>query len=497
MGKIGDLFVRLGLKSDDYKKGMNEAKKETQGFNNTLGKMKAGAIAVWAAVGAGVMKLSNDVIRATNAMSDAFDQMTSSWKASYQNALAEISAKSSKGGWLRFFNLSDPRAAQKLGANAKAAGEAAAEATKAFDQEFELVQSVRLQRLGVQEELNKLHIAMRDTTLSAADRQAAADRYKEILQPIANAEVAVYSNMLEAAIKQWQTGVDLDRIYSVEEVTEFFENIGTQAEAMAAKFPELNRVFQTRKGDATNLPVFNVLAAYKQASVEMSNIDKELSRTTNSIKANIQRSLEGIADAVKQYGQEDIKLELDIDIEVDEVDMELADAMLQELITNLQNKQAEIAALNQMIEDSFIQSFSGAVQAITDAAMGVEGAGFEQVMAALMQPLANTMRQMGEMFIAQGLAVVAFKDSLKNPYAAIAAGAALIAVSSMVSSGLAKLTANPAGGTTGSTTASAAGSSMGSSIETYQQEITVHVVGTLSGSDIVLSGEKTLNKWSR
>ena len=497
MGKIGDLFVRLGLKSDDYKKGMNEAKKETQGFNNTLGKMKAGAIAVWAAVGAGVMKLSSDVIRATNAMSDAFDQMTSSWKASYQNALAEISAKSSKGGWLKFFNLSNPKAAQQLGANAKAAGEAAAEATKAFDAEFELVNSVRLQRQAVQKELNELYIAMRDTTLSGADRQAAAAKYKAILQPIADAEVRVYGDMLQAAITQWQTGVDLDRMYSVDEMTEFFTKIGTEYDKMAAKFPELMRVYETRKSDTQNQPIFDLIAAFQQASNQMSNVDKEMSRTTNSIKANIQRSLEGIADAVKQYGQEDVKLELDIDIEVDEVDMELADAMLQELITNLQNKQAEIAALNQMIEDSFIQSFSGAVQAITDAAMGVEGAGFEQVMAALMQPLANTMRQMGEMFIAQGLAVVAFKDSLKNPYAAIAAGAALIAVSSMVSSGLAKLTANPAGGTTGSTTASAAGSSMGSSIETYQQEITVHVVGTLSGSDIVLSGEKTLNKWSR
>ena len=45
MGKIGDLFVRLGLKSDGFKKGMQDAKKETQGFGNTLKNMKAGAVA--------------------------------------------------------------------------------------------------------------------------------------------------------------------------------------------------------------------------------------------------------------------------------------------------------------------------------------------------------------------------------------------------------------------------------------------------------------------
>jgi hypothetical protein len=42
-----------------------------------------------------------------------------------------------------------------------------------------------------------------------------------------------------------------------------------------------------------------------------------------------------------------------------------------------------------------------------------------------------------------------------------------------------------------------AGSSVGSSIETYENELTVKVVGTISGSDIILAGEKTQNKWSR
>ena len=36
MGKIGDLFVRLGLKSDGFKKGMQDAKKETQSFGEKL-----------------------------------------------------------------------------------------------------------------------------------------------------------------------------------------------------------------------------------------------------------------------------------------------------------------------------------------------------------------------------------------------------------------------------------------------------------------------------
>ena len=172
--------------------------------------------------------------------------------------------------------------------------------------------------------------------------------------------------------------------------------------------------------------------------------------------------------------------------------MEYVDAMMQEFIGKLQDDQAKVKQLNDMITQSFVQSFSGAVQAITDAVVGIEGADFASVMAALLKPLANTAMQMGEMFMAEGLAIVAFEKSLKNPTALIAAGAALIAISAAVSSGLAKMTANPAGG---ASISHAGGTNM--SAEIYEQDITVHVVGTISGNDIVLAGQKTLNKWSR
>lgn len=504
MGKIGDLFVRLGLKSDGFKKGMNDAKKETQDFGSKLGKLKAGALAVWAAIGAGVVKVAKDMISATNEMGDAWAQQMASIKASYNSLITEMTSKSKneKGWWLRLFNLSDPTTAQQLGANAKKAGEAAAEMTKAFDAEFELTNSIRLQRQQIQQELNELYAQMRDTTLSNADRQAAADRYKALLQPIADAEVAVYGNMLNEAVKAWQAGMELDRVYSTDEMVEFFSKIGTEYDKMAQKFPDLMRVYETRKGDATNLPIFDTIAKLQQAANQMSDVDRVMSRTTNSIKANIQRELEGIAATVKEYGQEDLNLdlELEIDLSLDEADIEAEMAAVDEYIKNFADSWNEeclrIRDMNLMLEDSIISSFSNGMQALTDFMLGVENASAEQVLAAFIQPLADTMKQMGEMFIAEGIAMSAFKNSIKNPTALIAAGAALIAVSSLVSSGLAKLTANPGGGTSASSGAGNTGVSAGG-IETYEQEITVHVVGEISGDKIVLAGQKTLNKWSR
>ena len=484
MGKIGDLFVRLGLKSDGFKKGMQAAKKETQSFGGKLSSMKAGALAVWGAIGTAVVAFAKDFISSTNKIGDAWERNMRGIKNAWQVVKGAITDFDFKN----------------FGKNIADAFKAGREAADAKDLEYELLQSVRIQKAAIQQELNELHIMMRDTTLSPADRQAAAERYKALLQPIADAEIEVYKKILSASIKEWQAGTNLNRTEA--EILEFFHNIGTNAEAMKAKFPDIYSVFNNKKGDKTNQTVFDAIFNFLEAENQMSQVDKEISRTTNSIKAEIFRSLKDISKAVKEYGQEEISLDLEIDFELDwekEEMQAIYDAINQEtanLIDSLIWRNEEVAALNDMLEQSFISAFSNGLQALTDFMMGVEGASAEQVLAAFIQPLADTMRQMGEMFIAEGIAVSAFKESLKNPTALIAAGAALIAVSSVISSGLSMLTGNPSGGTAASTGAGSTGASAGG-IETYEQDITVHVVGEISGDKIVLAGDKTLNKWRR
>ena len=500
MGKIGDLFVRLGLKSDGFKKGMKDAKKETQDFGAKLGQLKAGALAVWAAIGAGVMKVAKDFIEATNATADAWAEKTAGMKAAWQSFLADIQNSNTTIRDI-FANLTDPgKKAQNFFRRlfkTKVAKESAEEMTKAFDAGFELEHSVRLQLLAVQQELNDLYAKMRDTTLSNADRQAAADRYRALLQPIAEAETATYETMMNSAIDAWQKGLS-NR--SREEVIEFFTNIGTDAERMAAKFPDLMNIFQNFKSDKENLPIFDIIAKFQQASNRMSDVDRQLSRTTNAINANIKRELDSIAKTVQTYGQEELDLELDLDLnlELDEKEIEEGmaevNAAMEQFASDWNAQCMEIMQLNNMLEDSIIQSMSGGLQAITDMLFGIEGAGPEQVLAALLQPFAQTAIQLGEMLIAQGLAIGAFKESLKSlqPGVAIAAGTALLAVGAALSSGIQALAGGPRGTTT------EAGASTGrNDIETYEQEITINVVGEISGDKIVLAGEKTLNKWRR
>jgi hypothetical protein len=101
------------------------------------------------------------------------------------------------------------------------------------------------------------------------------------------------------------------------------------------------------------------------------------------------------------------------------------------------------------------------------------------------------------MLLAQGIAVEAFKKSLESLQGApaIAAGLSLIAISAAMKSGIKALAKG--GGGTGST-ASYGGSSYGSTAaQNYESTLTVNVVGTISGSDIALSLDRTRKNQKR
>jgi hypothetical protein len=495
MGKIGDLWVRLGLKSEDYKKGLNQAKKETDGFGTKLDKMKAGAVAVWAAIGAAVIKVSKDIVTSTNAIGDAWAQTASKAKASYQSVIAQMTTnnKREKGWWLRLFNPNDS-AGYDVGANAKAAGEAAAKMTAAFDAEFELANSVKLQKGAIQQELNELYVAMRDTTLSPSARKSAMQRYKSLLQPLAKAEIDVYQNMVDSAVSAWQAGNSdiLSREYSSAEVTDFLSTYGTNPSAAKSKYGELADVYENRKNDEANAQLVDVISKLQAAQAQMSNIDKEMIRVSSSIKKAL--SPEVVLDELEELDDELIEL----DLEIPEIKTDALDAALQEIQQNAEKYRKEldeIAQYNEALEGTIISATSNSMQALTDMMFGLEGADMKNVLAAFLAPFGDTMKQMGSMIMAEGIAMSAFKKSFSNPVAAIAAGAALIAIGSAVSSGLQALTANPSGGGGGS---SYGGNSYGNSeAQNYESTLTVEVTGKLSGSDIVISGRKQQDKWNR
>lgn len=488
MGKIGDLWVRLSLKSDDYKKGMNDAKKETTSFSSKLKNMKAGAVAVWAAIGTSVIALAKDFISSTNKIGDAWEQTMGGMKQSWQTFKGMLT----NGDFKNF------------GKRMKDAFTGGKEGVAAADEVYEITNKLNIARAKMQSTLNDLYFAMTDPAKTLEERIAAGKKYLSMQEDLYKEEIAMMKRQKENAVRVWLSGTGVNA--SVADVEAFFGGYtGSADDAVSKMYPELRNIYENFRSDKTNQPVVDAILAYERALSAYTEENKRIIRQLNSLSAQeanntaetIQMmalplsptTLKDFSEDVAAWDLDSIAREMGIEEGMADVENDMR-AFLDSWAQDVES----VAQLNQMLSDSFVSAFGNGMQALTDMMMGIEGADMKSVMAAFIAPFADTMKQMGSMIMSEGIAMVAFKKSFSNPYAAIAAGAALIAVGSAVSSGLQKLTANPTGGSAGST---ASGGSYGSSeLNKYESTLTVEVTGKISGNDIVLSGKKT-NDYNR
>lgn len=140
------------------------------------------------------------------------------------------------------------------------------------------------------------------------------------------------------------------------------------------------------------------------------------------------------------------------------------------------------AALNDAIVNGMTSSF----QYLADCLFGLQEFSGAGLMSALLSPLAEAAIKMGEILVSAGLASSAFQKLLTNPYTAIAAGAALIAVGAAAKAGLQAAVNSAAGTSYVATSVASSGYSSGSS-ENWQREMNLKVTGTLTadGSKLV------------
>ena len=552
MGKISDIWVRLGLKKDDFDKGMDDAAKKTEDVGGAFSKMKATALAVWAVIGAAVTKFATDLIASTNRMGDAWAVFTSQSKAAWDTFLSAVSS----WDFSNFFG------------RLKQATMEAAEFAKAMDMGFEVNNSIALQRAAMSDELAALKITMQDATKPYEVRIKAAEDYLAKVKPLYDQMEAEAKRVEDAHLGNWLAGSGLgdteqvradlrkflveigqnndlvdNLIYLLENRERYtmalsnlhssnlaekargplqkfaneyaamqamVKNYGTQA-GYGTGLYDLFRVYTNMRGDKDTAPLvqamidaFNSAGLYKKETAEIQSVMNGLvnqaataavTEAAKNAPKDVSKSLQKDLNAFIK----DMSLSLDkveIGLEVDDAELAAVDELLNSITDQYFAAQNHIIDFNnaiaQSIEDTLITSMSNGLQAITDMMFGLEGADMKNALAAFVAPFGDTMKQIGAMIMSEGIAMTAFKTSFTNPAAAIAAGAALMAIGSAVSSGLQRLTANPGGGTGYSS-----GSSASAGVQNYESEMTIYVEGKISGSDIVLAGNKTIKNWRR
>lgn len=223
----------------------------------------------------------------------------------------------------------------------------------------------------------------------------------------------------------------------------------------------------------------------------------------NVLLIQAEAELNAEADAQAEEAKEIGRKWLDAFMAANDIDLDPAKTELQQLTgaTLAAAEQQEIAmqrwaALVADFADAVSAGFSDGCQEIMDQLFGLSEVNAGAIFQALLEPLADLAIKQGEILIAEGIGVEACKSALEslNGYAAITAGAALVAIGAAAKSGLQAL-ASTGGRATSTSTYN--GSTGGAGSQTIETELTVNVKGTIRGSDIVLSGQKTVNSWGR
>lgn len=545
MSKMGDLIVRLKLQYEDYKKGLKKASSETTTFAGTLGKIKGVGLAVWGAIGAAAVSFAKQLINSSNAIGDAWNRTTAQMKAGWDVFVQSVASMN----WNNFIG------------RIKEATKAAKELVNALDSEFEVSNSIKLQKAAMAQELAELEIIARDQTKSYKERADAAQRYLDLVKPLYDQELKLAQRLEDAQLGKWLAGsglkdseqlrkdlhsfliaygkddrlvsslgrmMELQKDYDLATSTMFrsgnFLNppaIVTEYRALRDYVKEygqnngygtdiyaLAKVYEKMRGDADTKPLVDAMIAAGEAAGAFDRETKRMQSALNSSLAQMNASTAEAVETVVPFVRQDLSLPKVAPIAGGAVAMEAPGlatpdwwaaymAQGEEFMAWYQSMVERTAAMNQMLEDSIIQATAGGMQAFTDLLFGLEGADASDILAALLQPFASTATQLGSLLLAEGIGIKAFKESLKTLNPAVAIGAGMALLALGAALGSAIKALGGGGGGGASATNGGYNSGSSASSQNYAPELTVKIQGKLRGSDIVMSEENTKDKWNR
>ncbi len=555
MGKIGDLWVKLKLKSDEYKKGLDDAQGKTRSFADKIKSLSVTAKAIWGAIGISAAKLAGNFIKSSQTIGDAWDKTMTRLTTKWQAVVAEFNRSLSGSGTESLGQqlargFMGPIWGTLFGPNSKRAGLAGKSLSEAKDAMTEIEYAFRLTMEQTGPKLHELYLKMMNSALSASEREAAAKDYRKEVEDIYAPRVKGIKDILDKTVQQYLVlgGISPNK-YSTEKVVDLIKMMGSDPAKVEREYSDFFAGYQNLSDDISGNLV-STMEAYYNTTNEMNDMLKRADRTAQSMENT------GLDDIIKKLGaakdgMADFRAQVAEEAEVmaaDEEFQKMADPLEEferthdEALSNMTEKQrifaefaqeyyekaakatweyqqsqeaaleqaqkdaqaaadkqadeaAKVAELNKALTAAITESLSDGTQAFTDMLFGLEGADASSILSALLQPFANTAKQLGEMLVAQGVAVEVFKKSLDNLQGApaIAAGMALIAISSAISSGIKSL-----GASAGSSASSASAGSSGASTDTnISTEMTVYVKGKISGKDILISGDNARSYYGR
>ena len=514
--KLGDLWVKLGLRSDEYSKGLKGAEKETQSFGQRMGgiwsAVKVAGAAAFAAIAVKAVSAFAKIALDTDKFGDRFKRMTSGLKSAWNTFTNSLMNWDWDGFWDRV------RGANKAG-------------RELFDVEdamYEQSQALRLRRAELERENEHLRILANDSSKSYKERKKAAEDYLDSLKPIYAEEEAMARQHRDAVEKNLLATRGI--AYTPENAgkLETFLRNGAMiplGKELDDTYYQISQGFATMSQDAKQ-KLYDVIAAAGEAAGAFERENRRMFSALNTASAGLLNggSTAPKVDLAAVQGYDNTLMEEDIeDMASDAVQAQIdayakqkaaRDQWVKDIHDGYQDAAREMQDGNQHIynelddlteravelaeefKDAVVGGFSAGMQELTDQLFGLKDVNAGAILAALLTPLADMAIREGEIAMATGLGIEAIKDSLHHLTGApaLVAGAALIAIGAAAKSGLQALAQ---GNTAAATTSTYTGGSTGAGVSTIQTELTIHLDGKLRGGDILLSGQRTLDNWAR
>lgn len=554
MSKIGDVIVKLLLKSDEYESGLKRSKKATRDFASTITKGFSAAIGkVTALIGVvvGIAKAFEQVSKANQTFGDQWQSFTAGLRGAWDEVARSVAS-------LDFSNLIS---------RLREASAAARELYDAVDGMGEITTAYNIAAAEQAKHLAQLRIDMDDPNKSIDERIAATREYLKITKELESMPLRGLSRVSDATIKKTMAqmgysfkGMTDEQIAaSKKSFIEFFKWLGTEAGERA--YGQINAAWAGGKGVASGqyAKVFQSMETRGVASRQwLTWLTSYANKVSDEDRVAMEKALTQFleADAAfdasnrrvisklnqleytkahpsgggKVTATDDAEAELkarvaalrELNKELGELPKHPAITALAESVTmpdiisdewlEKQKAQAEkmSAWLNDLVDkcDAVANRLGDAVQSgiVNSIDMLAEAIGSGEnidggaMVKALLSPLADACITAGMLIMTTGEGVEALRDTLLTGLAtggisAIAAGAALMAVGAAAKIGLAAITSSKSTGASAVSTYSASSAAQGT--QQIESEITVVVEGRISGSDIVLSGQNTLNSWNR
>ena len=296
----------------------------------------------------------------------------------------------------------------------------------------------------------------------------------DLVKGMADAEVAVIR-------------VDTETLNAQQRANSMLGTLSNAGSAVAdAGAEQAQRILQRAQDSAkSEIQILNEKYTEEKALLERYGLE------TTALTEEWSRNINELVKKALDVDLEDFEMP-DLDLSLPEIDDDSFQIELDKLLGDLERAQ-EFA---QEFKETIAAGVGDAIQELADQFMGLEDINPGKIAQALLTPLADMAVKEGEILIAQGIGVEACKKALEslNGIAAIAAGTALVAIGSAAKAGLKALAS---GSSSGVSTTSSAASTATSEYTDNRSEITIYVRGKLEGDDIVLSGERTLDKWGR